>query len=310
MVTTVGFAMPFEAPHRLLTEVELWKMAATDLGRFGVLDHWMRKPQAEVLVTGACYTGDEPRGSDYVRVGVGPEGRRLVDKTLYVFGDRHWTLLGPSEPEPFTRMPVDWAHAFGGPSHPPNPVGKGLEALVDDTSGATEHPLPNVEDPKHLMASKGDKGVPASFAPWDPLWPYHFEKKMGTYGRDHVAESGLAMADDADPSLFNVAPPDQRVKGYFEGTEEIHVEHMHPDARVQETRLPGLRARCLVRLADDPRRVVDVPLSLDTIHLFPHRARLVVFFRGAVSVRTSDASDVTLVVVGLEDLEADRRPVD
>lgn len=310
MVVTVGYCVPFEEPRRPVTEVEMWKMASSDLGRFGVLDHWMYKPQAEVLVTGACYAGESPKTEDYVRLSVGPEGRRLVDKTLYVFGNRHWTLIGPSEPEPFTRMPVDYGHAFGGEKFAPNPVGKGFAALVDDTTGAADHPLPNVEDPKHLMASKGDKGVPASLAPWDPLWPHHFEKKMGSYDRDWVQKNGFALADDADLSLFNVASPDQRVKGYFEGTEELRVEHMHPDKRTLETTLPGFRARCLVRFVEGSKRLVDVPLHLDTLHLFPHRERVVAFFRGLVEVHSTDASDVELCLAAFEDQASDKKSLD
>src|SRR5690606_37354893 len=49
-------------------------------------------------------------------------------KTLHVYGDRQWRhgLTGwrPSAPLPFLRMPVDLAHAFGGPDHAANPYGK------------------------------------------------------------------------------------------------------------------------------------------------------------------------------------------
>ena len=30
-----------------------------------------------------------------------------------VIGDRRWKLGLPTSPEPFTEMPIDWAHAFG-----------------------------------------------------------------------------------------------------------------------------------------------------------------------------------------------------
>ncbi len=313
MVVTVGYCVSFDRPKAPVTETEMWKMAGTDIGRFGVLDHWMWKPQAEVLVTGACYPGEQPKSSDFVRLLVGPEGRRLVDKKLYVFGERRWTLLGPTEPETFTRMPIDYAHAFGGESFPQNPVGKGHAALLDLETDTETHVLPNVEDPRHLLVTKGDKAPAASLAPWDPLWPHHFEKKMGTYDKDWVQKNGFSLADDIDLSLFNVAAPDQRVKGFFEGTEEIRVEHMHPEKRVLETTLPGFRARSLVRFHasyDPTQRLVDVRLSLDTIHVFPHRERVIVFFRGIVEIQTSDASDVDVLMAGFEDSSEERRPID
>ena len=313
MVATVLYSAPFDRPRAPVSETEMWKMASTDLGRFGVLDHWMFKPQAEAVVTGSCFTGERAKGSDYVRFQVGPEDRRLIDKRLYVFGDRRFTLLGPSEPDTFGRMPLDYAHAFGGPKFGPNPVGKGVESTIDPDSGVESHALPNIEDPKHLITSKSDRPQPASLAPWDLTWPHHFEKKMGTYDKDWVKKNGFALADDMDFSLFNVAAPDQRVKGFFEGNEDIRVEHMHPDKRVVETTLPGYKGRCFIRFSpghDPTRRLVEVPLNLDTIHVFPHRERVIAFFRGVVEIHTSDATDVEMALAALEDTSSERRSVE
>ncbi len=310
MVATVACCIPFDRPRAPVTETEMWKMAGADLGRFGVLDYWMFKPQAEVLVTGACHTGERPKGSEYVRLSVGPQDKRTIDKRLYVFGDRKWTLLGPSDPQMFTKMPVDYAHAFGGEKYPVNPIGKGMQSVKDET-GSEFVPLPNVEDPKHVIKSKGDKPPPASFAGWDLTWPAHFEKKMGTYSFDWVEKNGFSLADDIDFSLFNVAPADQRAGDSFAADEELRVENMHPEKRVQDVKLPGFWARCLVKLKEkyNPEGTFkDLPLKLDTIHLFPHQERLIAFFRGVVEVNTSDATDVELVVAALEG--AEKKPLE
>ncbi|MBK6512730.1 MAG: DUF2169 domain-containing protein [Polyangiaceae bacterium] len=303
MVMTVAYCFPFSQPRSPVTEVEMWKMAGTDLGRFGVLDHWMFKPQAEVLVTGSCFTGERAKGSEYVRLSVGPADKRAVDKKLFVFGDRRFTLIGPGEPQMFTKMPVDYAHAFGGEKYPHNPIGKGLTTVKDET-GAELHPLPNVEDPKALVTSKGDRPTPASFAAWDLTWPVHFEKKMGTYDAKWVEKNGFSLADDVDFSLFNVAAPDQRVDRMWDGSEEIRVENMHPDRRVLETKLPGFKARCLVRYKaeyDKEQKLHDLPLRTDTIHLFPHHERAIVFMRATTEIHTTDATDVELALAALED---------
>lgn len=309
LVVTVAFCFPFAEPSALVSDPEMWKLVGQDLGRFGVLDYWMFKPEAEVLVTGACYTGEREKGSEFVRLQVGPTGKRLIDKRLYVFGDRHWTILGPSEPKMFTRMPLDYAHAFGGEKFAPNPIGKGMSPVRDE-SGADQHPLPNVEDPKHTIKSKGDRPPPASFAAWDLTWPIHFEKKMGTYGRDHAEKNGYSLADDIDFSLFNVAPEDQRLPEGWSGTEEIHVENMHPEHRSLETRLPGFVGRCFLRFTekyDAKRELREVPLKIDTVHLFPHRERGIVFCRGVLPIHTTDASDIELAFVGVDDVAPERR---
>jgi len=309
LVVTVAFCFSFDDPKALVSDPEMWKFLASDLGRFGVLDYWMFKPTPEVLVTGSCYTGERPKGSEFVRLQVGPADKRTIDKRLYVFGDRKWTMLGPSEPEMFTRMPIDYQHAFGGEKFPLNPVGKGLAQLKDE-SGADIHPLPNVEDPKHVIKSKGDKPQPASLAAWDLQWPAHFEKKMGTYSRDWAEKRGYSLADDIDFSLFNVAGEDQRLKDGFSGYEEIRVENMHPDKRVLETQLPGYLGRCFLRFKpkyDEGRGLVEVPLKIDTLHLFPNRERGVVFCRGVLPIQTTDATDVELAFIGVDEMDAARR---
>ncbi|NUP06707.1 MAG: DUF2169 domain-containing protein [Polyangiaceae bacterium] len=303
MVMTVAYCFPFSRPRSPVTEVEMWKMAGTDLGRFGVLDNWMFKPQAEVLVTGSCFTGERAKGSEFVRLSVGPSEKRVVDKKLYVFGDRKWTLLGASEPQMFSRMPIDYAHAFGGEKYDHNPIGKGIAPLKDE-AGTETHPLPNVEDPKHVIKSKGDKPPPASLSAWDMTWPVHFQKKMGTYDAKWVEKNGFALADDIDFSLFNVAAPDQRVDRMWDGTEDIRVENMHPDKRVVETKLPGFKARCLVRFKSEyekEQKLHDLPLRADTIHVFPHQERAIVFMRATTEIHTTDATDIELALAALED---------
>jgi uncharacterized protein YjbI with pentapeptide repeats len=311
MVTTVAYAFPFSEPKAPISETEMWKMAASELGRFGVLDFWMFKPQAEVLVTGACYTGEREKGSDFVRLSLGPENKRLIDKTLYVFGDRRWTLIGPTDPNMFTRMPVDYRHAFGGEKYDKNPIGKGFSSTKDEF-GNEVHPLPNIEDPKHVVKSKGDRPTPASLAAWDLTWPVHFEKKMGSYDANWVEKNGFSLADDIDFSLFNVAPPDQRAPDFFQGTEELRIENMHPDRRVLEFKLPGFGARCLVKFKEaheSQPTLRDIPLRADTIHVFPHHERAIVFFRGTTEIYTSDATCVDSILAALED-PAERRSVD
>lgn len=318
MVMTVAYCFPLDKPRAPVTEVEMWKMASTDLGRFGVLDHWMFKPKAEVLVTGSCFTGERTKGSDYVRLQVSAAGgtpgsndKRFIDKKLYVFGDRNWTLIGASEPQMFSRMAVDYPHAYGGEKYPDNPIGKG-HAATKDESGADIHPLPNIEDPKHVMKSKGDRPPPASLSSWDLMWPVHFEKKMGTYDAKWVEKNGFALADDVDFDLFNVAPPDQRIDRMFDGNEEIKIENMHPDKRLLETKLPGFKARCLVRFKkehDPEQKLHDLPLRADTIHVFPHRERAIVFMRATTEIHTSDATDVELALAALED-EGERKSIE
>ncbi|WP_148281025.1 DUF2169 domain-containing protein, partial [Bordetella bronchiseptica] len=105
----------------LQPEADLWSLAGEALGEDGVLDLAVPKPCAEFLVSGAAYTAhQQDRTACMARVRVGE-----LEKTLAVFGERYWLDGKPTPPAPFEAMPLDWAHAFGGPEYADNPHGRG-----------------------------------------------------------------------------------------------------------------------------------------------------------------------------------------
>jgi hypothetical protein len=70
--------------RRMLPEVELWQLSATEIGKDAVLDECMPKQRGEFLVHGRCFTAKGvPRTAASARVIIG-----AIDKTLYVIGSR------------------------------------------------------------------------------------------------------------------------------------------------------------------------------------------------------------------------------
>ena len=130
----------FDQPNRLLHEVNMYKALGPLFEEGLVLDECMPKAEPEVLLDGDAFPpGGQPAGACKVRVTMAG-----VDKTLYVVGDRHWTLSGPSDPVPFERMPVSWARAFGGEGFDRNPSGRGFAEVEDPETKKKVRPLPNV----------------------------------------------------------------------------------------------------------------------------------------------------------------------
>ncbi|WP_437635517.1 DUF2169 family type VI secretion system accessory protein [Sorangium sp. So ce854] len=288
----VGFS--YERPVRLLYEPTVWTMATEELGKDGLLDELNPKTRGELLVTGRCYPpGRVARPASSVRVQLGP-----IDKSLYVIGDRTWGLLGMSDPTPFTEMPVTWRNAFGGEGFARNPLGKG-----HGDKGAA---LPNIESPRHLIRGRGDRPMPAGLDGYDITWPQRFSK-IGTCDAAWRDQCFPGFARDTDPTLFNMAPDDQQIDGFFRGDEAFVVENMHPDRPRIEGALPGVASRCFVCLKTrDGVEIREPAMKLDTVRLFPHRERGVVFFRGGVEIAEDDAKDVVAVLVACEAMGAPR----
>lgn len=284
-----------------LTEVDLWKFLPKALPQGAVFDAAMPKSRGEVLLSGACYAPGGRARQCAVRARVGP-----VDKTLYVFGDRRWVDGEASEPAPFEVMPLDWSRAFGGEGFTLNPLGKGAVAV----DGA--HPLPNVESPAARVAQPSDRPAPAGFGAVDFTWPQRASKR-GTYDQEWLDTLYPGFAADIDWTIFNDAQPDQWVDGFWRGDEAISLTNLHPSSAVLEARLPGFVARAFVTLQPEgaeaepgPEALVEVPLRLDTVHLFPSEERVALVWRGTVEVREDDGADVRHLLLAMEDLGAPR----
>lgn len=282
----------------LLPEMALWPMLGEELGKDGVFDEAMPKPAGELLVWGSCYapSGSKRTVSD-VRVRLGS-----IDKRLFVVGDRVWSGSKPTDPAPFERLPIDWPHAFGGEGFRTNPLGKG--AVVTDGPAGRVRPLPNVEDPRRVVASPGDTPEPAGLRPLDLTWPQRMQH-AGTYGAEWLETRFPGLPADFDWRFQHVAPPDQRITGFFRGDEPFVIENMHPDKPTLEGALPGLLARCFL-LRSGKTTPDELPLSLDTVWLFPHRERGVLVFRGRTPVPDEDASDVDAMLLAADYAKAPR----
>lgn len=295
------------APDTLLDEQELWKTIPAQLGPAPILDQGMPKQQGEFLVMGE---GCAPRGQELqsleVSVSLGDREKRLL-----VFGDRFWGHEDTiTDPKKFTRIPLTWENAFGGPSLKTNPVGKGLANVLKD--GESVVPLPNVENPKKLIELPKDRPEPEGFAPLDITWPQR-NMQSGTFDERWKTERWPGLPDDFDYSFFNAAPMDQRLNGFFAGNEEIVIRNMHPDYTTIASRLPPYRVRCFVTLREHFKRFEDpnqfkqvfqeVTLHPETIWLFPSILRGICIWRGTVEVADEDYGDVVRVFLGTEDMD-------
>ncbi len=201
-------------------------------------------PRAEALLEGFAYAaGGGMTTRAAVRFVVERDGR-LVDKELFVYGDR--TSQGTLTP--FDRIGIGGERAPGGVVDP-----------VAPRSRATFGPLGPASPERG-----GAVGAALSAARSDPV---------------------LELPEDFDPTLFHVAPLDQRFDALF-GDETIRIEGAHPRVRRVESRLPGVRAIASLReptaISVGERRTVN--LRADTLRVHAEAMRCFVLWRGSFAV--------------------------
>jgi hypothetical protein len=162
LALTVMSAFPFDRSPELLDETELWNAAGSAMSNHDVLDMFIPKQKGEVLAAGKFFSpGGRAVRAGLVRISIGS-----VDKTLHVFGDRHWIkkaglVRGISDPQPMTEMEITYMNAFGGTGYKQNPLGKGMKEQGPEGT----IPLPHIEYPHQLIGSWSDRPKPAGFGP-------------------------------------------------------------------------------------------------------------------------------------------------
>jgi hypothetical protein len=248
-----------------------------------------------------------PSGTTQVDVGL-----RIgqIQKIARVFGDRYWVKTGGSviatRPLPADQIPLTYERAFGGwdkahidPVHwrsdARNPVGVGFgDPLRFVEEGRV--PLPNIEDPNHLIKRYGDSPPPAGFgfvsADWEPRARY-----AGTYDKAWDQERKPLLPKDFDRRFFNAASPGLIAPGYLKGNEDVAVVNASAVSPLR-FRLPDVSPpTCDVELRGGKKELLQT--SLDTVIINTDEMLVILLWRAYVRL-PNGPHDVTRIKVAAQ----------
>ncbi|MGB0128042.1 MAG: DUF2169 domain-containing protein [Rhodocyclaceae bacterium] len=242
----------------------------------------LTKKTTDVIVVGHAYA---PAGGSVPQTDVGFK-LGPVQKMLRVFGDRRWTDAGPSEPQPFDKMPIVYERAFGGfdaKSETPdkdwdwrNPLGTGFAVSGTNAIGMM---LPNVEDPRNLVGAWEDRPPPAGFGAiashWQPRVGF-----AGTYDDNWMKTRQPLLAEDLDYRYFQCAPSDQQAPEFLAGGESVVLLRLTPGGDLRFT-LPKLCFAFETRFYDGSREIHQ-NRQLHTVILEPDFPRVSLVWHSAL----------------------------
>ncbi len=232
------------------------------------------KRRADVLLLGHAYA---PPGRSVrslrARIQVGE-----VDKTIEVFGARAMSLDGLlHEGPPFSKMPLYWEYAAGGPETD-NPVG--MRADVADAQGAT--PLPHLQPPGLHVTRRGDYVPPVGFGPIAPQWPPRQARLHAALAHwDYRRWGHGALPPQLDPGFFNAAPLDQQLDA-LRADERIVLEHLLPGHARLVTNLVPVEPRGRVEIPG--RATEELALRCDTLSVDTDRGTCTLTWRALLVV--------------------------
>ncbi|AHG65629.1 DUF2169 family type VI secretion system accessory protein [Advenella mimigardefordensis] len=283
---------------------EIWSDILPLLDSGGVLDQVMPKAYPEYLISGAAYTDHQDNKTQcMVKVQVG-----TLEKTLKVTGDRFWVNNSPTAAKPFTGMPLDWSHAFGGQQFAYNPEGKGIDEQI--INGIKTVSLPNIEDPLRPIQSKSDRPPPASFGPIGLTHPQRINKQ-GTYSDTWYKYDFPGFLPDMDPTIFNMAAEDQQWTHLEQLPlgDAFRIWNMNTDTPCWEDSIANLQARVtvLARNEKNQQYIRDVEnMQASTLWLLPDTKSYIMMFHGSMDILDSEADDVEMAMAAIETTDEPR----
>lgn len=274
---------PSEEQHPPVMEDVYWGEPGASSLRFEGQTAYTR-PGTDIYVLGHAWApGGKPVPEMLAAVKVGP-----CQKGIRVFGTRVWYRgalgLKASAPRPFESMPLRYERSFGGvaavmgtepPAYEPrNPVGMGLYCSAKE---AIEQPLPNMEDPFHLLASPTDRPTPVGFGPiarsWQPRLGF-----AGTYDEAWVEKRAPLWPRDFDPRFFHAASQGLIASPGLKGGEPVVLSGFSPDGQFA---FPLPRHRLMVK-SFFRHRVDRRELHLDVVQLEPDEKTVTLIWRAAI----------------------------
>ncbi|WP_224242012.1 DUF2169 family type VI secretion system accessory protein [Hyalangium gracile] len=263
------------------------------------------RPGTDIYVSGHAWApGGKPVPEMLAAVKVGP-----CQKGIRVFGTRVWYRgalgLKASAPRPFESMPLRYERSFGGvaastgkepPAYEPrNPVGMGFYGSAKE---AVEQPLPNLEDPLHLMSSPTDRVAPAGFGPvarsWQPRLAF-----AGTYDQAWTEQRAPLWPRDFDPRFFQAASPGLIASAGLKGGEPVVLGGFSPDGQIS---FPLPRHRLMVKSVFR-NRVDRRAMLLDAVQVDMTERALTIIWRAAIPAHRELAQHENSLIRELEHWE-------
>ncbi len=233
----------------------------------------------DVTLTGCAYPPAPGATQAMVRLTVGTHAGTLLDKVLYVYGDRD----ASGALRPFDRVQLNYEHAYGGIGFADNPLGTGYGAMSDKA--------PNVIDPRQ-------PALTASFAPIPQSFPAR-KRLLGETDKSALSQRIVEIPADFDWRYYHSAPADQRVSA-LRGGEWIGLEGMFADRPNMLTRLPLVQALGKVYGGRNAGVPDMLPLIIDTVRIDAEARTCSLVWRGSFPLFDPRALNQLTIALALE----------
>lgn len=254
------------------------------------------KVGGEFYILGATLTppSDDTLAAE-VSVELTPSKGRKFTKTIRIVGKRQWQgswlLPGISKPEPLKPVSLGYENAYGGsdaeagpkekqPTYLANYAGKGYLA---NSKRCKEIELPHLEVPPFIN-SPSDRPLPAGFGPLPVFWAPR-RAEQGTADVAAAKRGACPYGKDAQASMFNAAPLDQRFPQPWQGGEVLTLMNILSGMQYGKTikiTLPTITPQLILTERDSDKVLNTV---CDTFWIDAKKNQLYLIYRASFPMR-------------------------
>ncbi len=279
-----------------------WSLADEQIPAIAADEYWAEPENSSIKANSDMHLGK--LSTDILMLGnaFAPNGQAVqqldvslkvgqCQKSVRVFGDRHWQNGQISQPVPFDSMPMVYERAYGG-TYTPSESG---DTAKESTSAEEKNPvglgfagkrsrgecegllLPNLEDPRQLISSLKDQPTPACFAGSAPHWQPRINF-AGSYDELWQTSRAPFLPEDFDKHFFNCAHDDMIYPSFLQGGEQVEISNMHAKGNLS-FQLPFVKLNAQVNMAG---RDYQPEFNLETLTLMPNQLTLNMQWRAAL----------------------------
>jgi len=251
-------------------------------GEFYILGATLTPPNAETVAAEASVALTYSNGKKF-------------NKTIRVVGKRKWQgtwlLPGISKPEPLSAISLGYENAYGGTDAEAGPKEKQPTCLANyagkgyltDTKRCKGIELPQLEV-SPFVNSPGDQPQPAGFGPLPVFWAPR-RSEQGTADVAAAKRGACPYGADAQASMFNAAPLDQRFPTTWQGGEVLSLTNILAGqlyAKPLKITLPAISSQLILSEKDADKMISTV---CDTFWIDAKKNQLFLIYRAAFPMR-------------------------
>lgn len=260
------------------------------------------KPRCDVLVHANAYTENgTPQKELIVALKLA-----TCEKKILVTGNRIWKNgifgVSPSKIESFTKMPINYDHAFGGQwsdknpkssiYYDENPIGCGFAKgkFIKQLAGKK---LPNLNESHRVVKNHSVNYRPMSFGPIGRNWQPRLNH-AGTYDEYWKENIFPLPPENLNELYYQSAPEDQQID-YPKGGEVLSLWHMNATRSLIQFPLPNLTL--LIHLVTRDNNQHQLEPVVDTLQINCETQKLHICWRARFPIKRS-FKEIEAVVVG------------